>query len=31
MNVELSSCKQSIQIRPRGLEVRRISMSLAKC
>ena len=31
MNVGLSSCKQSITIHPRGLEVRRISMSLAKC
>jgi len=31
MNMELSACKQSIQIRPKGLEVRRISMNLAKC
>jgi hypothetical protein len=31
MNVNLSSCKQSITIHPRGLEVRRISMNLAKC
>jgi hypothetical protein len=31
MDVGLSSCKQSIQIRPKGLEVRRISMSLSKC
>jgi hypothetical protein len=31
MTMELSTCKQSIQIRPRGLEVRRISMNLAKC
>ena len=27
----LSSCRQSIQIRPKGLEIRRISMSLSKC
>src|SRR5262245_28174196 len=31
MNVAVSGCKQSITIHPRGLEVRRISMSLAKC
>ena len=31
MTVGLSTCKQSITIQPRGLEVRRISMSLAKC
>ena len=31
MNVGVSGCKQSITIHPRGLEVRRISMSLAKC
>jgi len=31
MNLEVSGCKQTIQIRPKGLEVRRISMSLAKC
>jgi hypothetical protein len=31
MNVGLSSCKQSITIQPKGLEVRRITMSLAKC
>jgi uncharacterized protein (DUF2147 family) len=31
MHVGLSSCKQSITIHPRGLEVRRISMNLAKC
>jgi hypothetical protein len=31
MNVGLSSCKQSITITPKGLEVRRISMNLAKC
>ena len=31
MEVGLSSCKQSIQIRPKGLEIRRISMSLSKC
>lgn len=31
MNVGLSSCKQSINITPQGLEVRRISMNLAKC
>ncbi len=27
----LSGCRQSIQIRPKGLEIRRISMSLSKC
>jgi len=31
MNVGLSSCKQSITISPKGLDVRRISMNLAKC
>jgi hypothetical protein len=31
MNVGLSSCRQSIDITPKGLEVRRISLSLAKC
>ena len=31
MNVGLGSCKQSINIAPKGLEVRRVSMSLAKC
>ena len=31
MTVGLSTCKQSITIQPRGLDVRRISMSLAKC
>ncbi len=31
MNVGLSSCRQSIEITPKGLEVRRISMSLSKC
>lgn len=31
MNVGLSGCKQSITINPKGLEVRRITMSLAKC
>ena len=31
MTIGLSTCKQSITIHPRGLEVRRISMSLAKC
>jgi len=31
MNVGLSSCKQSINITPQGLEVKRISMNLAKC
>jgi hypothetical protein len=31
MNVGLSSCKQSIAIAPKGIEVRRISMNLAKC
>ena len=31
MNVGLSGCKQSITIHHKNLEVRRISMSLAKC
>ncbi len=31
MNVGLGSCKQSIHITPKGLEVRRVSMNLAKC
>jgi hypothetical protein len=31
MNVGLSSCKQSINITPQGLDVKRISMNLAKC
>lgn len=31
MNVGLSSCKQSIVITPKGIDVRRISMNLAKC
>jgi hypothetical protein len=31
MNVGLGNCKQSINISPKGLEVRRVSMSLAKC
>lgn len=31
MKVGLGSCKQSINIAPKGLEVRRVSMSLAKC
>ena len=31
MTVGLSGCKQSITIHPRNIEVRRISMSLAKC
>ena len=31
MTVGLSTCKQSITIQPRGLDVRRISMSLAQC
>ena len=31
MTIGLSTCKQSITIHPRGLDVRRISMSLAKC
>jgi len=31
MNVGLSSCKQSITITPKGIDVRRITMNLAKC
>jgi hypothetical protein len=31
MNVGLSSCKQSISITPQNLDMRRISMNLAKC
>lgn len=31
MNVGLSNCRQSIEIAPKGLEVRRISMTLSKC
>jgi hypothetical protein len=31
MNLSLSSCKQSISIQPKGLDVTRISISLAKC
>jgi hypothetical protein len=31
MNVGLSNCRQSIDITPKGLEVRRISMTLSKC
>ena len=31
MTMDVSRCKQSIQIRPKGLEVRRIAMSLSKC
>jgi hypothetical protein len=31
MNVSLSACKQSINISPKGLEVNRISIGLAKC
>lgn len=31
MNVGLSNCKQSIEITPKGLEMRRISMTLSKC
>ena len=31
MNVGLGGCKQSINIAPKGLAVRRVSMSLAKC
>ena len=31
MTVGLSGCKQSITIHPRNIEVRRISMNLAKC
>jgi hypothetical protein len=31
MNVGLSGCKQSITIQPKGLEIRRITMNLAKC
>lgn len=31
MNVGLSNCKQSIEITPKGLEVRRVSMTLSKC
>jgi hypothetical protein len=31
MNVSLSSCKQSISIAPKGLDVNRISIGLTKC
>jgi hypothetical protein len=31
MSVGLSGCRQSISIAPKGLEMRRVSMSLAKC
>jgi hypothetical protein len=31
MNIGLSRCNQSIQIAPKGLEVKRISMALSKC
>jgi hypothetical protein len=31
MNVSLSACKQSISISPKGLDVNRISIGLAKC
>ena len=31
MNLSLSTCKQSISISPKGLDVRRISITLAKC
>jgi hypothetical protein len=31
MNLTLSSCKQSINITPKGLDVTRINMSLTKC
>jgi hypothetical protein len=31
MNVGLGNCKQSINITPKGIDVRRVSMSLAKC
>jgi hypothetical protein len=31
MNVSLSACKQSISIAPKGLDVDRISIGLAKC
>jgi hypothetical protein len=31
MNVGLSNCKQSIEITPKGPEMRRISMTLSKC
>ncbi len=31
MNVSLSACKQSINISPKGLDVNRISIGLAKC
>ena len=31
MNVGLSNCRQSIEITPKGLEMRRISMTLSKC
>jgi hypothetical protein len=31
MNVSLSACKQSISIAPKGLDVNRISIGLAKC
>jgi hypothetical protein len=30
MNVTLSSCKQSLSITPQGLDVARVSISLAK-
>lgn len=31
MNVTLSNCKQSISITPKGLDVTRVSIGLAKC
>ena len=31
MNVTLSSCKQSISITPKGLDVTRVTIGLAKC
>lgn len=31
MNVSVSACKQSINISPKGLDVNRISIGLAKC
>lgn len=31
MNVTLSSCKQSINITPKGLDVTRVTIGLAKC
>ena len=31
MNVSLSNCKQSISITPKGLDVTRVTIALAKC